>query len=137
MRRMVEHGNELLGGEGLARKKYSDFKPWETAKKEKGPEKQFSRISATLLQHPAFTALKPGVRLVYLTMVMAAAGKREFNFPRASYTGLYGLSHNIVCKAIPELVKGGFIQVKQSGQNTRTPNIYEFVNTWKEPYKPP
>ena len=121
----------------MARKKYTDFKAWETAKKEKGPERQFSRISATLLQHPAFTALKPGARLVYLTMVMAAAGKREFNFPRASYTGLYGLSHNIVCNAIPDLVKAGFIQVKRSGKNTRTPNIYRFVSTWKGKYKPP
>ncbi|WP_317424821.1 hypothetical protein [uncultured Acidaminococcus sp.] len=121
----------------MARKKYSVLLPWETAKKEKGPEPQYIHIGVTLLQHPAFTALKPGARLVYFTMVMAAAGKREFNFPRACYTGKYKLSHNVVCKAIPELVKGGFIQVKQSGKNTRTPNIYEFVNTWKEPYNPP
>jgi len=118
------------------RKVIKPLNPWETANSGNVQER-YIRPSFTLFQHPAFTALKPGARIVYLTMIMVAAGKNEFTFSRACYAGEYGLSHNIVCNAIPDLVKAGFIQVKRSGKNTRTPNIYRFVSTWKGKYKPP
>lgn len=118
----------------MARTKPIPMKAWESV----GPyDKPYSRYSCSLLQSPAFTALKAGPRIVYITMLAVAAGHSQFTFPRGVYQPLYGLSHNTVCEAIPRLVEAGFIQLVKRGKNTRTPNVYQFVDTWKKAARPP
>lgn len=121
----------------MARQKIKPLHAWETAQLEKGPEKGYIRLSQSLLQHPAFKALTQGERMVYITMVAACAGRNQFSIPRASYEEKFGIPHNNFWRAVKKLEQAGFIQVKQSGKNTRTPNVYQFVDTWKKAARPP
>lgn len=121
----------------MARQKIKPLNSWETAQVERGPEKGYARMSPTLLTHPAFTALPLGVRMVYINMMGVCKGNNQFWFPRAIYEGKFEIQHSTFCRAVKKLEQAGFIQVKQSGKNTRTPNVYQFVDTWKKAARPP
>ena len=103
---------------------------WETGKSTDETE-HFARVSKSLLRHPSFTALGSSARLLYLCMVEACAGKREFTFTLSDYKAC-GFAKQTFLRAKDELIKAGFIAVSECGRNTRTPNKYRFIDDWKK-----
>ena len=64
-------------------------------------------------------------------MMVESAGKAEFEMPYSKYR--YFTSGPTFRKAKSELIKAGFICEVENGANTRTPNRYRFISTWKRP----
>ncbi len=114
----------------MARRKLKQLNPWETGKTPAQGE-HFTRIGKSLLRHPAFTALNSSARLLYICMVEACAGKREFTFTVSDYKAC-GFAKNTFLRAKEELIQGGFIVVIELGRTTRTPNKYAFSDRWKK-----
>ena len=109
--------------------------PWETAG---NPLKdRYIRPGYTLYTHPIFKKLSQLEQNVYERMVMAAAGKPVFTFPRTCYEKEYGLSKTSVQKVVKGLVAAGFIRIKESNWQLRKPNVYSFINDWKKKSLPP
>lgn len=102
---------------------------WESGQDQDG--EHFARIGKSLLRHEAFKALGASARLLYICMVEACAGEREFTFTVADYKAC-GFAMNTFLRAKEELIQAGFITVIESGRTTRTPNKYAFSNEWKE-----
>lgn len=113
----------------MARRKKVPLNDWETWDPEK--DSNFARIGFSLWLAPAFIALKPTARNVYLMMIGASAGKREFTFTNSYYTAR-GIVRKSFLRAVQELTKAGFIQIIENGKNTRTPSKYAFSNRWKQ-----
>ena len=61
------------------------LKPWETATTD-GLSDPYIRIGRSLLNHPAFIALKPLSQVLYFRMIERAAGKSAFEFPHSVYS---------------------------------------------------
>ena len=93
-------------------------------------EPRYIQAGVTLFEHPAFQALTPAQRLVYLAMCIDAGGKREFTFSKARFTH-YGVSNATARAAIAELIDAGFITRLYSGRTTREPSAYAFSDRWK------
>ena len=103
---------------------------WETAKTGDEYDVHFSRLGDSLLDSPTFCQLSNIARLIYFYMIRAAAGKREFTFSHSFYTRR-GFAKKTVARVIEELENAGFIQVKERGKVTRSPNKYQFTSDWK------
>lgn len=56
---------------------------------------------------------------------------RAFVFPAKQY-GVYGFERRTVCKYMKELRESGFIDLKFSGKNQYSPNVYLFSEGWKK-----
>ena len=104
---------------------------WETALEGGQSEKGYCRLSASLLQSPAFKSLTSNERCVYIDMVSVAAGKEVFSFPQAVYEH-YGLTKITVIRAIKELQAAGFIKIRENNRFQRKPNVYQFTKDWKQ-----
>ena len=90
--------------------------------------KNFIRLSHSLLTHPKFLSLSKSSQLVYIYMVLYSKGQREFSYPKRMYINIVSQPKFSAC--VKELSKNGFIEVKCSGKNTRTENIYTFSSNW-------
>lgn len=107
---------------------------WETALEGEQSEKGYIRLSASLLQHPAFKSLTSNEQRVYIAMVSVAAGKEVFEFPQAVYEK-HGLTKITVIRAIKKLQAAGFIKILKNNRFQRKPNIYQFTKDWKQHQK--
>ena len=113
---------------GLARKKIP-LNFWETAG-DGLSDKSYCRLGQSLFTSRAFAELPAGAKLLYVEMVSAAAGKRDFTFSCGDYERR-GLSKCAVRKNIPILEKAGFIEVTEKGWTQRKPNKYRFSQKWR------
>ncbi|MBE7002857.1 MAG: hypothetical protein E7425_01050 [Ruminococcaceae bacterium] len=115
----------------MARKKAAErcaVPPWASAKAD-NREKRFVLIGNSLFFSEAFQALSAGAKHVYLCMALECGGRRDFVFPHAA-AKKYGIPARSFDRYVAELEKAGFL-TKSSGQNTRTPNEYQFCFSWK------
>ena len=67
---------------GRTRNKVQKPSFWETPNPN---ARQFGRLYPDLDKHPSFTALNFSARCLYLSMIQASAGKREFHFTVSEY----------------------------------------------------
>lgn len=116
----------------MARSKKTPFPSWQTCKPD-GVEQRYIRLGNSQLLHPAMLKLSDKAQIVYIHMLLEAGGNREFTFPRSKYSPIAG--HTAFQKAKEELIRCGFIRVKQNNANLRKANIYEFTDDWKR-HKP-
>ena len=93
-------------------------------------EKSYCRLGQSLFLSWQFAELPVMAKIIYVEMVSAAAGKRDFTFSVAEYSRR-GLSKNGVLSNIPKLVQAGFIEVLESGWTQRKPNKYRFSQDWR------
>ena len=116
----------------MSREKRTPLNPWESILP--AAEKHFSRLGDSLLDSPVFNELSPYARLLYMYMVRAAAGKRDFTFQHSFYKR-YGITDATFGRLRDELVNAGFITVLKNNRTVRKANIYQFSTTWKEKIK--
>ena len=111
----------------MARKK---TKPnfWETPN---NTAVHFGRIYPELVKHTDFKLLSISARLLYLEMLEASAGKKEFTFTVTHYKDR-GWTAPTFTRARNELIKARFIAIVFNGKTTRTPSKYAFVKEWKK-----
>jgi hypothetical protein len=112
----------------MGRKSKTPFKPWETTK-ENGIEERFIRYGNSQLLHPVYKSLSSASKEIYQYMKLESGGCIDFEFPASKYLDL--MSKHTFLKAKAELIKKGFIEVKQNNKNIRKPNIYRFSAEWK------
>lgn len=96
-----------------------------------GKQIPYIRVSAELLQEPAFNALTSNARRCYLGMACEARdnGFTGFTFPRKT-AEKYGVLHPSLC--IQELCRAGFVKVLADNHHNRKANRYVFSNEWKQ-----
>ncbi len=114
---------------GRKRKKGYTIVPWLSGR-EDCKEPHYIQVGVTLFEHPAFQALSPVQRYLYLCMTHDAEGRREFTFSKARFCK-YGISNSAARDGINVLIKKGFIVRLYSGQATREKSGYAFSNQWK------
>lgn len=102
--------------------------PWMTARAD-CKERRFLQVGNTLLLSKKFQALRPGARMLYLSMAMESGGRRGFQFP-LSAARKYGLPSTSLRRYVRELTEEGFLTV-QSNRNLRAPNLYAFTSHWQ------
>lgn len=91
----------------------------------------FGRIYPELVKHDDFKALSMSARLLYLEMIEASAGKKEFTFTVTHYQDR-GWTAPTFTRARNELIKAGFIAVTYNGRTTRKPSRYAFTKDWRK-----
>lgn len=115
----------------MSRVKKVPLRPIETATTN-GIEKQYVRLGATFLEHPAVLNLKSATFRVLILMIKASAGKSRFTFRRSYYEKHCKLSDRTVIRAVDELEKKGFLKVTHEPYSGSRPNVYEWLNDWKK-----
>lgn len=103
-------------------------KPSETHEK-------YCGICLTMLVSDAWFNLSGEAKNLYLFMRLQYDGiKEEFCFNRSLWAEKYKLfaSPNAYYKYRDELVQQGFIEIKESGKNTRTKAVYKFSSQWQQ-----
>ena len=93
-------------------------------------ETRYNAVGSSLMRSPAFLKLKPAVRMLYLYCADQAGNAREFQMP-ASMLEQYGFNERTARRYFDILIEAGFLDLAQSGQNTRTPNDYRFSDRWR------
>ena len=86
----------------------------------------FGRLYYKLITTDNYKALSYGARCLYNSMIVISAGKKEFHLT-ASEAEYLGFPKGTIRRLTKELIKAGFIKIKESGRLTRTANIYEFT----------
>ncbi len=109
--------------------KNCNVRPWLSANGD-CREAIFTLVGNSLLLSETFQRLTPGAQMTYICMTVQSAGKREFQFPRAT-ARKYGIADKSFRRYVRELETAGFINVN-SGKITREPNIYSFSLQWKQ-----
>ena len=89
----------------------------------------FVPIPHTLLMNENFIRLKDSSKKIYLYMTDYANGQEITTFPKSIYEKI--TTKETFSNAIKELVEYGFIEIIGFGKNTRTANIYKFIDKWK------
>lgn len=89
---------------------------------------KFIRVYHDLMLNKNFMSLKKSSKLVYFYMLDYSVGNREFEFPHSIYSKI--ASRQTFQESIKELTENGFIEIIECGQNTRTPNKYQFSSKW-------
>lgn len=112
----------------MVKRKKTPLNEWEYCHLNTG---HFIRLGSDFFLAPAVKKLKPRSIHVYMMMVAACAGKREFEFPHNFYAAR-GISISTFQLAEKDLISHGFITKIFSGQLTREPNRYKFCNDWKQ-----
>lgn len=112
----------------MPRKNKTPFQSWQTTKVS-GIEDRYIRLGNSQLLHDALMNLGDKAFRIYVYMLLESAGKKEFTFPRSKYKKLAG--NTVFQNAKEELIKKGFIVLKQNNANLRKPNIYAFSEEWK------
>lgn len=110
----------------MSRKKKYPIPIWKHNPKE-GNEK-FIQVYHDLLMNKNFMSMTPSSKLLYFYMLDYSLGNREFKFPYSIYSKI--TSRKTFQASIKELTEKGFIEVIVNGKNTRTPNVYKFINNW-------
>ena len=112
----------------MSRRKVTPLNPWETL--EPGGRSHYHRIARDLMQCEKFKELGYSARYLYICMVEACAGKRQFRFTHRDYVA-FGIEEKTFFRAREELIQAGFLRLTESGRSTRTPNLYEWRLDWK------
>lgn len=107
--------------------------PWLSARSD-SRERRFVQVGNSLFFSPAFQALGPGAKYLYLAMALESGGRRSFLFPQSAGKK-YGISPSSLRRHIRELSDARFIRVC-SMKNLRQPNRYDFDLGWKLPDTP-
>lgn len=116
-------------------------KSYETKKPGTNSGEPFAAIYSSMLGSEAWGQLTNNARVLYIYMKMQLfGGKRDgleegqFYFNRSTYTKTYSLysNPNQFYKDRDLLVKYGFIEIVESGKNTRTKAIYCFSDKWQQ-----
>ena len=89
----------------------------------------FVPMPHTLLMNENFIRLKDSSKKIYLYMTDYANGQETTTFPKSIYEKI--TTKATFSNAIKELVAYGFIEIIAFGKNTRTANIYKFIDDWK------
>lgn len=112
------------------RKTTTPPKPWESPTSDAKAAGNYGRVYRALLKNENFLNLPMSARYLYLCMVTCSAGSREFHFTQgeAATVGIVGGTFR---RSVNELIRAGFIRIKESGYTLRQPTIYEFVNNWR------
>lgn len=113
----------------MGRTKKSKPNFWESPSS--STKQHFGRIYRELATHPNFIALPLTARLVYLELLEASAGKKEFTFSNGDYIAR-GIPAPTFRRAREALIKGGFLTVVYNGRLTRQPNKYAFSIEWQK-----
>jgi hypothetical protein len=106
-----------------------NIRPWLSASAD-CKEKIFTMIGNSLLLSETFQKLTPGAKMLYITMTLQSAGRRDFEFPNAT-AHRYGFADKSFRRYVAELAAAGFITVV-SGRTVRQPNLYSFSLEWKQ-----
>ena len=113
----------------MARKRRR-LNPWESGTDSQNGNEHFCRVGKTLLQNTTFCQLTASARLLYICMIEACAGQREFTFTKSDCEK-YGIARQTFIRARDSLLEVGLIEVFECGRNTRTANKYRFTDRWK------
>lgn len=105
-------------------------KDWTTDSTDPKYAGNFAMVYSSLLRHENFKALSPLARLLYITMIAACAGDREFHLTQGEAVE-WGIPAGSFRRTIKQLINAGFIRIKESGYVRREANIYVFTNIWK------
>lgn len=99
-----------------------------------------SALYVSMLESEAFMHLSPQAAKLYIYMKLQLYGQKDkpsenetwFVFNRSLYIDKYKLFSNgeYFTKYCHELIQHGFIELVQSGKNTKTNNIYRFSTKW-------
>lgn len=73
-------------------------------------DEHFTRLGDSLLENKVVQNLNLSTFRVFVQMLKASAGKREFDFKRSYYEPYCGLKPNTVTRAVKELEAKGFIK---------------------------
>ncbi len=103
--------------------------PWLSAKADNA-ESRFVQAGNSLMLSPRFQRLSAGARVLYLSMCMDSAGRREFTFTLSS-ARKYGFPQTSFRRYVEELIEESFLE-RESGANARLPNLYRFNLRWKD-----
>lgn len=110
------------------------FAPWrhdEKYKPEKGKKaKCFVALPHSLLMNNRYINLKASTQKIYTYMTSYANGGEYTKFPKSIYTKI--TTTQTFNTAIKELIENGFIEIEVHGKNTRTENLYRFIDKWKK-----
>lgn len=114
----------------MARSKKTLAKPWESPFPSKDKDSHWSKNFPSLHRHKAFRNMRFSSRELY-SCACAVATERQFHLTKVEAEE-FGFNEMTFRRAIKELISNGFIRVVRSGKTTRTANIYEFIDEWKE-----
>lgn len=112
----------------MGKRKKGELNYWETAK-DGEPDKPFSRIGKSFIEHPKVKDLNHLAFRIYMCMCVKCKGNSEFEFTYSDYSGF--ASKGGFLKAKDELIEKGFIEEIQNNANLRQPNLYRFSSLWK------
>ena len=125
---------------GSKNKQTYERQSFETKKPGKQTGEPFAAIYSSMLRSDAWEQLSNNARVLYLYMKMQLfGGKRDglpegqFYFNRSTYTKTYNLyrNQNQFYKDRDLLIAYGFIDIIESGKNTRTKAVYQFSDRWQ------
>lgn len=121
----------------MARKKFTPFKPYETARfsnNGKTLNEQHIRLTRSMLLSPAYKDLGKNATKILNAMKLIAKGEQEFEFSCSLGTEFLGIStesQKNVRLAIKKLIEHGFIKrIHFSNGVGHIPNKYSFDNAW-------
>lgn len=116
------------------------FNPYGFEKK--GSSNLSATLYASMLQSPAWYALSPKAKELFVYMKLQLYGQAPiegygadcFVFNQAMYSKVYPLykSGAQFRRDRDQLIKYGFIEIVECGRFTRTKNIYRFSAKWQE-----
>lgn len=92
--------------------------------------RHFAKVDKSTLSHPKFNELNYTTQIIYVRMLVACLGNREFCFPFETYG--YKINKGTFYKCIHELENKGFISIIYNGMNQRTVSRYRFERKWKD-----
>ena len=110
----------------------------------KGENDKFAKIYASMLQSPAWKNLTKPQQILYVYMKLQFRSEtREkvpdkpdicFYFNQTLWKKTYGLYTNTTCfyKDRNALIQNGFIELEESGRNTRTRSVYRLSYKWQD-----
>ena len=107
-----------------------------------GKSKLSATLYASMLQSPAWYALSPKAKELYLYMKLQLFGQNPiegygtdcFVFNKAMFTKTYPIYKTGAQfrRDRDQLIEYGFIEMVECGRFTRTKNIYRFSAKWQE-----
>lgn len=116
----------------------------------KSPNDKFGMVYDGLLKSKAFQELECGARFFYIVCRVQARSKEgtsslyrhgeehgimfapnDFVFP-ASHMKLYGIDRSNGSKWMKQLIKAGFIEIKEQNKHRYKINVYSFSIKWKK-----
>ena len=107
------------------RKKITPFHAYETDNKE---DKNYIRLTKTLLMHTKFIKLSKSAKVLYVYMRLWAYPNMEFTYPINTAKRI--MTKNTFLKSINDLEKGGFIEIVFRNKYSHQMNVYKFSNKW-------